>query len=167
MMPYNLTFRRLLRKTVPQLTPEKINEYESLTATRHHLIQEKSLLPPKKPVQPVLSLLIKESAQQATIILSPHKRVLDASQELWVARRQLALQQGHFLQIPPTPGGVWRLFKAMMKYHFWVQPKTFPHFVLNRIKYYIMVFNELITIRKARKDSDSDPGRKPEPQEQN
>jgi len=167
MMPYNLTFRRLLRKTVPQLTPENINDYENLTATRHHLVQEKALLPPgqPKPIGPVFDALIKESARQATSILSPHQDVLNASQELWSARRRLALQQGHFLQIPPTPEGVWRLFKAMMKYHFWVQPKTFPHFLLNRIKYYVIVFYELIPSRKTRKDSKPAPGRKRDPKE--
>lgn len=48
MMPFNLTFRRLLVKFIPQVKKEDIDRHESLLALRHQLYQELVFAPPEE-----------------------------------------------------------------------------------------------------------------------
>lgn len=45
MLPFNLSFRELLRKFIPQVSPEQIDRHERLIALRHSLVHELDIIP--------------------------------------------------------------------------------------------------------------------------
>jgi hypothetical protein len=132
MMPFALSFRRLVLKYIPQLKSEDLDRHESLIALRHQLIQEKNIKPPQTHL-PILDENIEKAAREANAILAPYKKEFEAVLRLWLARRQLALKQGGLLQIPTTWEGFVGFFGALGNY-LWVQVTTFPTLTRNRIK---------------------------------
>jgi hypothetical protein len=161
MTPFHPTFRRLLRRNIPQLKDEDLNRHEGLFALRHHLVLEKHIgsreyEPPTKqlkkgrqkrekpqqdqpphqePPEKGIDKDIAQATEQAQAIFVPYAREYEASLRLWVARRQLMLQQSNFFQIPFS----WRRFKRLVA-AIWnyrnVQLATFFTLAANRIKYY-------------------------------
>jgi hypothetical protein len=85
-------------------------------------------LPECTPPPPVprrkIEELITQATTEANSIIAPHRTRFDALHDLWVARRQLALQQGNMLSIPTDWEGLKNLIVAILRY--WrVQVKTY------------------------------------------
>ena len=99
MMPLNATYRRLLLKHIPQLTPEDLNRYENLMALHSQLKFEQGMSPKKRtskddPAQ--------KSYDDALAILAPVKNQYHKVNLQWNVRRDFALAQSDFPQIPNT-----------------------------------------------------------------
>lgn len=208
MMPFTLSFRRLILKYIPQLKPEDVDRYESLLALRFHLRHERNYDPvltplqgpdvqeppePKPPKKPPVSEVKSNNEQQEDIedngnksddmkdedqggnggdndggqnsvaspdkpeetpyqkdissklehvsgkakdIIAPVALWFNLVHRLWIARQQFALEQGHFLQVPPTVEGLARFAKAAIRYAV-VSVITLPRLEFNRIKYFV------------------------------
>lgn len=132
MTPYHPMFRRLLHRNIPQLDNKDVDRYGSLIALRHNLFQESHIIPDPKGI---LAGEINQATHQAQAIFAPYAKVFDACLRLWVARRQLLLRQGNFLQVPLNGGDLARLVSAIWNYRA-VQIATFPTLAANRFKYY-------------------------------
>lgn len=161
MMPLHTSFRRTLRRTIPQLSYQELDRYESLISLINHLKFETSRgqEPPQQETKsneenpispdrasdgslgetPVLPDPISDIdliTGEANEILEPYEKQYRHSHRLWVARRQLAVQQGNFLQIPYT----WRSFRLFL-WAIWnyrrVQAVTAPVLAWNRFKYFV------------------------------
>lgn len=141
MMPFDLSFRRLVRKYIPQLSHQELNRHESLVALRHQLIQEEHMQPPGIPAKlppgvsaRVLSPAIEAATRDANAILAPYKEQYEAVLRLWIARRNLAHKRGGMLQIPTTVDGLTGLVSAIVK-HIGVEFSTWWVLTGNRLKY--------------------------------
>jgi len=163
MTPLHLSFRNLISRNIPQLPHDAVERYESLVALRHHLILEENLKPPKKdgddyddvkpgklrrgkspnpdhsnqtPPRPKLTGLILDVNKQANDIVRPFKKEYEAVVRLWNARRQVAVRQRHYGQIPDTTQRLKDLVGALVNYRK-VQIQTFPILLKNRLKFYV------------------------------
>jgi hypothetical protein len=200
MMPFNLSFRRLIQKYIPQLKSEDLDRHESLLALRLQLGHERNYdpaltpppspndsdfpgkspskgplkgkpgekapgenpgdmqikgkdgvgddasggqnttgqpdQPPETPYQKDISSKIEHVSREAKAIIAPVAPLFNLVHRLWIARRQFALEQGHFLQIPPTVEGLVRFVKAAMNYAL-ISIATLPRLEVNRIRYFI------------------------------
>jgi hypothetical protein len=138
MMPIDLTFRRMLLKYIPQVSEYDIRKYESLIALRHQLIHEEIVKPtpiPSKsgtvakhpPVGGSIGL-VTEDAQKIFKAVEPnYNRV----HKLEIATRQFALEQGKYLQVPPTFKGGVNYIAKFFKFR-WIQLSTLPFLWLNK-----------------------------------
>ncbi|MDZ7362575.1 MAG: hypothetical protein ONB46_17905 [candidate division KSB1 bacterium] len=162
MTSLHLSFHRLVRRNIPQLSAEELNHYDSLIALRHQLLLEKSLQPPANHVElggkrsnqphhprhepphpePDQNDFIDGVSRQANDILRPYKRAYEASVRLWIARRRVATRLGNSLQIPDTGMSLFYLIVAFLNYYV-VAAVTFPIFAWNWIKFY---YKEIIAI---------------------
>jgi hypothetical protein len=162
MTPLHGSFHRLVRRNIPQLSDEDLNNYDSLVAFRHQLLLEKSLQPPANHVElggkrsdkpphhgatpqhsePTQKDFIDQVSRQANDILRPYKREYEASVRLWNGRRRAATRLGNSLQIPDSGMSLIYLIVAFLNYYF-VAVVTFPIFAWNRIKFY---YKEIIAI---------------------
>ncbi|MCI0690839.1 hypothetical protein L0337_02410 [candidate division KSB1 bacterium] len=158
MTPFHPTFRRLLRRNIPQVRDEDLNRHESLFALRQqlvidkHIVAEKYVPPPQqgpqvqqqqeRPPEPSYEQPpctkgidddIADATSQAQAIFAPYSKVYDASLRLWVARRQIVLKQGNFFQIPLSLGKIWKLIRAIWDYRK-AQIRTLPTIAANRVK---------------------------------
>jgi hypothetical protein len=158
MTPFHPTFRRLLRRNIPQVRDEDLNRHESLFALRHqlvtdkHIVAEKYVLPPQQgpqvqqqqekphepsyqqpPCQKGIDDDIADATSQAQAIFAPYARIYDASLRLWVARRQIVMKQGNFFQIPLSLRKIGKLIVAIWDYRK-IQLQTLPTITSNRIK---------------------------------
>jgi hypothetical protein len=154
MMPLHSAFRRTVRRYVPQLSSDDLDRYESLVSFVNHLSVERGSLKLSAPtikgakkgkrspsvdetvrtashsIDPDIALLREEMND----ILANYEDLYQKSRELWIARRQLAVQYGNFLQIPYTWRGLWLFLSANAKYR-WVQSKNSFALSWNRLKY--------------------------------
>jgi len=162
MTSLHLSFRRLVRRNIPQLLDEDLSRYDSLIAFRHQLVLEKSLRPPANHVElsgkrrdkpsnpgpasqhpePTPKDFIDQVSREANDILRPYKREYEDSVRLWNARRRTAARLGNSLQIPDSGMSLIYLIVALLNYYF-VAVVTFPVFAWNRIKFY---YKEIIAI---------------------
>jgi hypothetical protein len=153
MTPFPPTFRRLLRRNIPQVHDEDLNRHENLFALRHQLVIDRHSVAGKyvhgsttsvtgtattgtaasAPAPKVIDEDIMDATAQAQVIFSPYAKVYDASLRLWVARRQIVLQQGNFFQIPLSLKKIGKLLKAIVNYRK-TQLQTLPAITVNRIK---------------------------------
>jgi hypothetical protein len=154
MTSLHAAFRRTVRRYVPQLSSDDLDRYESLVSLINHLNVERGSLklstPTKKaankgkrspsageainPTSHLLDpdiLLLRDEMKD---ILANYEDLYQKSRELWIARRQLAVQSGNFLQIPYTWRGLWLFLSANAKYR-WVQSKNSFALSWNRLKY--------------------------------
>ncbi len=164
MLPLNLSFRKMIRKYIPQITSEDLNDYENLIALRHQVFQEINIVGDISPSDPTNEpgkenennqprnnnsgnnkdneppqLYRKELIEQITIeansIIKNYKKEFEAALKLWIARKQFALEQGYFLQIPHTGKGFGRFISTAYNYPK-VQVKTLPTLWKNRTIYF-------------------------------
>lgn len=143
MMPFNLTFRKLLLRYFPKLPPEALDRHESLFAYRLQLQHEKSFAPPdvdikkqnphrspkqqQQPIEDTIKRINEESAkiwEENGISKADFDRVHD----LWVKRREFALQQRRFSQFPPSG----KYLKAWKDYRA-AQIRALPVYVKNHL----------------------------------
>lgn len=191
MLPFNLTFRQLLLRYIPQVKKEDIDRFERLTALRHQLYQELIYVPPgegengddydpgrggkpdepngdpekeksKKgeknpnsdnendestgstpgqnqspPTRSDIRKQINIISSQSAKIFKGVEKDFEKVQKLWVERRALALEQGNYLQIPPTVQGVSRFTGKKLKYYFYTGLIILPKLQFNRVKYFV------------------------------
>lgn len=151
MTPFHPTFRRLLRRNIPQVHDEDLNRHESLFALRHqlvidkHVVAEKYVRPsttkaattgtlPPIPIAPKgIDDDIADATAQAQEIFARYRDVYDASLRLWIARRQIVMKQGNFFQIPFSPRKIGQLIKAIWDYRK-AQIQTLHTVTVNRLK---------------------------------
>ena len=88
MMEFNLYFRRLLRKKILQTSDENLDRHECLLARRFQWERH--------------GLNVNALYRHAGSIFSPFQEEYRLVHKLWITRRQFALEQGHFFQIPIT-----------------------------------------------------------------
>lgn len=153
MTPFHPTFRHLLRRNIPQVHDEDLNRHENLFALRHQLVIDKHIVAGKYVPRSTTSVTsaattgtaasaaapkvidedIADATAQAQVIFAPYARVYDASLRLWVARRQMVMQQGNFFQIPLSLRKFGKLVQALWDYRK-AQIQTFPTIAANRLK---------------------------------
>ena len=152
MLPLQLSCRRMLRKYIPQISVQHIEEFESLLALTHQVHLERSVLPPKRKSNDFSNYVdcmdriihtikdkIRQIGKKATPdteegILVKHVKEIGAVYTLWVAQRQYAIELGQFLQIPTTFQSLGRLLKKALAYRI-VHFKTMPVLIKNRFTY--------------------------------
>lgn len=159
MMPYNLSFRSLLKKYIPTLPIEKIDEHESLFSHRTQLKIEHTykmvpfpFLENPKEYLDKIKMKIDTNTQKAEAILLPYKNSYNAAYQLWIAHREVALEQGNFLQIPTSLEGLTRFIGKVIKYQF-VKIKTLPILWAYKIKY----LWQILFKRKYKRDTTPEP----------
>jgi len=141
MTPFNLSFRYLIRKYIPQFTDKNIDEHEKLLTYRFVLHHELNFIPEQYSDDPDLykDAILKRMqniSKQAQSIIEPYKEQFEVLRKLWIARRKFAMEQGNFLQIPPTLKGLGRYISSIIQYQS-VQIRTLPKLWKNRSKHFI------------------------------
>jgi len=139
MTPFNISFRKLLRKYIPQIDNEQLDKHESLFAARTQLMNDIKIIDERK-WQNYLSQLkqhpITSISNESEEIFQNYSKQYNAVHELWLARRQFALEQGKYLQIPTSFTALYRYVETGFKYHL-VQIKTLPILWINQLKYFL------------------------------
>ncbi len=244
MMPFNFSFRLLLRKFIPQVSQEEIDRHESLYAFRNTLSQELDVVPESDIVvvdvqcykisedslkklkrakcsdeviekletmkkwdfaekenflkfiesvigkeqlnkyQPEILRCAENKTQHrqdaetnreyqerinkkikivndtANEIFKDFKKEFDAVQQLWIARREFALEQGNLLQIPTSLDGLKRFVGKGTNY-VKIVVTTFPILRKNQVKYLLetLPFGKKL-IRFPKKPNHRVPGEK-------
>ena len=145
MMPFNFSFRNLLKKYIPRLSKEKLDQHENIFAQRAQLQIEKryKMIPIPFLEKPDYYLntireRVKDYTGEAEKILLPYKNSYNAAHKLWIARREFALEQGYLLQIPPTFQRFVRFSRKAVKYQF-VRIETLPILWVYKIIYYLQL----------------------------
>lgn len=155
MLPFSLSFRRLLKKYIPQLSTEDLIRYENLTSLRHQLLHDIQYPPyiikMKKFIRtdPDYGDIYKEVeieknftsedeiddiTNEANKIIKPVEKYFDKVKKYDVARKQYIFAQGNLFQIPTSLKGIGRYIQAYKNYNV-VQLTTKPSLWINRIKY--------------------------------
>ena len=116
MVPLSITHRRLLSKYIPQITCKDISKYESLLALQNDLYVEFKLSPELEKERAPASL-IQEVNKEANIIFDPYRNEFELLTKLWQARREFALTQGDFHQIPANWKDLGNFIWKMLKYY--------------------------------------------------
>ena len=150
MMPFHPSFRFLLRKYIPQVSNEDLDRHESLMALRLQLRLERSMRPEttrpdypqtqRKSPRDVRNQLIREATVQAnstdgTGIFSGFEKEFNAVQQLWVARRHLALRPNPYSQTLSSLKRWKKLVESVLKYYS-VRLGTFLVLETNRFRFF-------------------------------
>jgi hypothetical protein len=146
MMPFHPTFRFLLRRYIPQVSNRDLDRHESLMALRLQLILERHMRPESQrseysrkeehPPRDLRDQLIREATIEANGgrekgIFAGFEREFNAVQELWIARRQLALTSSPQFRSPSWN----RLFRSLLHYYK-VRARTFVVLNTNRLLFF-------------------------------
>ncbi len=142
MLPFNMSFRRMVFKYIPQIKAEDLDRHEGLIAFRHKVIQERKII---KDTSKSHEHNYKQTTKEANSIIAPYQKLFTAVQKLYSAKKQYAQQQGNFQQIPSSREGLGYLVKAAANYR-WVQLKTAPVLWGNLAGYFIKNFWGLLII---------------------
>jgi len=118
MVPLSITYRRLLSKYIPQITCKDISKYESLLAVQNDIYVEFKLTSKliTKPVR-TPTTLIEELNKEAKAVFHPYNNEFELLTKLWQARREFALTQGNFHQIPTNWRDLGNFIWKMLKYY--------------------------------------------------
>lgn len=116
MLPFNPSFRNLLRRFIPQLIDEDVDNYENAVSLWHQFRQEKNILDPEDPNRKAIDKLIEKASRRTNEVLSPVRKEFNNLQRLYTARRRLGLSGGKFLQIPSSPSRFVRLIKVIFEF---------------------------------------------------
>jgi len=114
MLPFELSFRKLLGSLVPQLPKNDVDKHEMFVALWHQLKHEKTVLmqrqiilnassPDTEEIKSLIDVLdsqIEEAARSANRVLEPFQEEFEAVQRVYHSRRRLALSQRKFFPIP-------------------------------------------------------------------
>jgi len=119
MIPLSITHRRLISKYIPQVKCKEISKYESLLALHQNLWLESKLIHPTvySSIFSNLLSLKEEVNKEASAIFDPVKTEIELVTKLWLARREFALIQGNFHQIPTNWKDMWLFTKKLLKYY--------------------------------------------------
>jgi hypothetical protein len=116
MVPLSITHRRLLSKYIPQITCKDISKYESLLALQNDMYIEFVLSFKLKKVRTPTNL-IEEINKEAKNVFYPYNREFELLSKLWQARREFALTQGNFHQIPTNWRDLGNFIWKLLKYY--------------------------------------------------
>lgn len=139
MMVLDYSFRKLVEKYIPQISPIDLERHQRLIAWRYQLYHEVNYLPAQ---------VRKPPAEQRAAMMAHSRQILNAVNEvmidydskfkaidrLWLARKRYALEQGYFLQIPSSFFALIRFLKASIAYRA-TQVRTLPLLWLNQLIY--------------------------------
>lgn len=134
MLPFNPSFRNLLRRFIPQLIDEDVDDYENAVSLWHQFRQEKNILDPRDPNNGVIDDLVARAAGRTNEVLGPVRNEFNNLQRLYTARRRVGLSGGKFLQIPSSPGRFKKFVIDLLKLR-WLHLKNFWFFVPRKLKY--------------------------------
>lgn len=118
MVPLSITHRRLVSKYIPQVTCKDISKYESLLAIQNDIYVEFQLtakLATTSVTTP--TSLIDEVNNEAKNVFHPYQKEFELLTKLWQARREFALTQGNFHQIPTNWKDLGNFIWKMLKYY--------------------------------------------------
>jgi len=140
MMLLDDSYRTLVKKYVPQITPVDLERHERLLAWRHHVHLEANFLPAKVQQTPDerRRVLMKQSQQilhAVNEVMVDYDTKFKAIDRLWQARKRYALEQGCFLQIPSSPKALLRLIKVSIAYNI-TAARTLPVLWYNQLVYF-------------------------------
>ena len=153
MIPFNTSFRHLLQKYIPQISDSEIKKHEDFIGLRFHLFHEIGYIPTENIFEREKGLIkdemkykefidgqkkeisdnIRNITNEANDIFENYrlskkkdKHIYNNIHKLWIARQELLMEQGSFLQIPPTTESFCRFVKKAINYQlvrFSVLPK--------------------------------------------
>ena len=134
MVPLSITHRHLVSKYIPQVTCKDISKYESLLALQNDLYIEFQLTSKlvTTPVRTPTSL-IDEVNKEAKNVFYPYNKEFELLTKLWQARREFALTQGNFHQIPTNWRELGNFIWKMLKYYA-IEFYALPVLWINKIK---------------------------------
>jgi len=149
-MPFHPSFRFLLRKYIPQVSNEDLDRHESLMALRLQLKLERNMPPGATTsdykqtrggsARDIRNQLIREATVQAnstngTGIFSGFEKEFNAVQQLWIARRQLALRPNPYSQTLSSLRRWKKLVESVLRYYS-VRLRTFLVLETNRFRFF-------------------------------
>ncbi len=121
MLAINLSFRRMIKRYVPNLTEQTIINFESYVSLRHQLQEENRVFGQSAARDSTIQTL----DNQINNLVQTNYRLLRCLVRLYSARRSFALQHGHHLQIPATSADFSNYIQAAF-YLLWVEVITYP-----------------------------------------
>ena len=130
MMPFNSSFRKMLRSEIQEIDDTRINDYEKELAQLHQL--RFGMLQPK-PDNDV-------AETEAKLYQKIHR--------IWSARRQYVLEQGDLLQIPRDGKKLVRLLQASIHYRrvlYTLQPQIWAYRAWYNIKKITSAIGKLVS----------------------
>jgi len=127
MLPFNSSFRRLLFSRIRKIKPEELIEYESLTALRHQLTEERRLSgslrereQSQKQEEPSIDEALNTLDIQTNEKLAKYKSEIIRLHKVYMTRRKAAFMQRSLFQAPSKDffkyiGALWILKKEQAK----------------------------------------------------
>lgn len=107
MLPFNLSFRRILLRNIRKLKPDDISEFESLTALRHQFSEEKRLSNSQpdsnrsqKNNKSAINEVLNDLDLKTNNILADHKSKILKLHKIYIARKKVAFVQRNIFQFP-------------------------------------------------------------------
>ena len=109
MLPLNLSFRKILRKYIPQVSPEELERYDRYVGLMHQVNEVvRTIGDPGDHRQ----TLIQNAINEANNIINPYQNLFRAALRLYMARRIFAQVQGNFFQFPTSWANLTAYLKA-------------------------------------------------------
>jgi hypothetical protein len=163
MLPINPTYRRLIRKYIPQIKAEQLEQYDSYVA---FLYQKGFERPPDPTKPPQISAPKKKqtphpqsSIDELLAELKRYKLYFENAYRLWMARKDYAIQQKSLLQLPASFLMIWQYFYAAIYYRF-ILIRTLPFLWFNRYRHYLtelfkfrMILPNLVDQKNSRENA--------------
>lgn len=109
MIEFDPFFRRLLGRYIKKTTAQKIDWHEFYIARGHQCRHDEELKERKAIELP--------DFKNAGDILEDFRKDYTRIQKMWISRRIYALEQGNFMQIPPTINSLVRYFSAAWRFY--------------------------------------------------
>jgi len=159
MQSFNLSLKKLLLRNIWKIKNEELERVEGLLALRSELAHQKTILINLKKMEHTFQFYMKpdpqerlklrveklraniiKATEQAREIIKPFGQRLEALNNIWTSRRNVAHSRGNLLQIPATVNGVKHYAKATWDYR-WNQLSNFGTVFkgkINDLKEYIL-----------------------------
>ncbi len=136
MLPINPTYRRLIRKYVPQISKNDLEKYDSYLAYCYHDKLIPSPPPTKSITAPGQEIPLPDSIKELLEKLNNLKKYIAATYQIWTARRDYAIQQKNLLQLTISFNSIKNNFGAALYYRY-VLITRLPLLWYNKYGYYI------------------------------
>ncbi len=115
MLPYNQSFRTLLRKYIPQVSEYQLRRHEEIIGLRNELILESAYAPEPNDLQNYIAV-IEGLSSRAREVFAGYENLYLAAEKVWEARRRFAYKQGNLQQIPDSFNGLRGFIRAAWNY---------------------------------------------------
>ena len=114
MLPYNSSFRKMLRRYIPQVSEQQLRRHEELLGLRQELINESAYAGENDFGSYLESVQVLSNG--ATEIFAGFEHLYEATEKVWEARRRFAYKQGNLQQIPGSFGELRGFVRAGWQY---------------------------------------------------